>query len=90
MLHVLPILRHIVHSGADDEIVGHGLSFVWAVLQTHDSGEGGWTLYCGAGEWMCPGGCPGLQNRWSAAQSRRWWVRLPCTPDSPFDKPRMI
>jgi hypothetical protein len=31
-------------------------------------------------EWLCPGGCPGLQNRWPVARSERWWVRLPSTP----------
>ena len=30
--------------------------------------------------WMCPGGCPGLQNRWAVASSGRRWVRLPSTP----------
>ena len=31
-------------------------------------------------EGMCPGGRPGLQNQWQAAQSRLRWVRLPCLP----------
>jgi len=29
---------------------------------------------------MCPGGCPGLQNRRQVAQSRLRWVRLPRLP----------
>ena len=31
-------------------------------------------------EGMCPGGRPGLQNQWQAAQSRLRWVRLPRLP----------
>lgn len=35
---------------------------------------------------MCPGGCPGLQNRWQVAQSRLRWVRLPHLPAMSNDK----
>lgn len=34
----------------------------------------------GTGEWLCPGGRPGLQNQWPVAPSERRWVRLPSTP----------
>ena len=37
-------------------------------------------ILCGLGEWLCPGGCPGLQNQWPVAPSERRWVRLPSTP----------
>ncbi len=31
------------------------------------------------GEWLRPGGRPGLQNQWLVALSKQRWVRLPST-----------